>query len=101
MPIVPIKNNQLATKFVDEYVQIEETIKALTERQTLLKEALMRSMERNGIVSVENELLKVKYIQPTTQERFDTKAFRAEHEDLYNEYVKIVDVKPQLRFTRK
>lgn len=101
MPIVPIKNNQLATKFADEYLKLEETIKALTEKQAIMKDALMRSMERNGIVSVENELLKIKYVQPTTQERFDAKTFRAEHEDLYNEYVKFVDVKPSLRITRK
>lgn len=101
MPIVPIWNNHLANKFTEEYLQLEQTIKALTERQMLLKDALMRSMERNGLVSVENEMLKIKYIQPTTQERFDAKAFRAEHEDLYNEYVKFVEVKPQLRITRK
>lgn len=101
MPLVAIKNNQLTTKFADEYLQIEETIKALTERRELMKEALMRAMEKNGIVSVENEQLKIKYVQPTTQERFDAKTFRAEHEDLFNEYVKIIDVKPSLRITRK
>lgn len=97
----PIRNGSLTPKFAEEYERIDHQIKSLIEMQNEMKETLLRVMERNGIVSVENELMKVKYIQPTTQERFDAKAFRADHEDLYNEYVKFVEVKPQLRITRK
>lgn len=101
MPIVAIKNNQLVTRFAEDYLKIDEQIKALTEMQNEMKKALLEGMEKRGIVSLENEVMKIKYIQPTEQERFDAKAFRADHEDLYNEYVKFVPVKPQLRFTKK
>ena len=99
--LVPIRNGNLTTKFAEEYARIDNQIKALTEMQNEMKESLLRNMERNGIVSLENEMLKIKYIQPTTQERFDSKTFRQDHEDLYNEYVKFVEVRPQIRITKK
>lgn len=98
---LPIRSGRLNPRFVESYLETEEKIKALTENLNTMKAELLEAMQKHSIVEITNDAVKVKYIQPTTQERFDTKRFREEHEDLYNDYVKFVDVKPQLRITKK
>ena len=57
----------------------------------------MQAMEKNGIVKIESDDLRINYIAETTRETFDSKQFKADMPDLYAEYVKFSKVKPSVR----
>ena len=58
-------------------------------------------MEKRNIIKLETDDLSINYIASTDRETFDSKTFRAEHEDLYNEYIKMTPVKSSIRIKVK
>lgn len=99
--LVVIENNQLAPAFSAQYIEIKRAADKLNAQLEELKAEMLKAMEEKGILELSNEELKIRYVAPTEAERFDSKAFRADHEDIYNDYVKFVPVKSQLRITKK
>ena len=87
----------------EELVKIEIAMKDLKKRQDELKAALLEEMERENILSLENEPygIKVARIEASDRETFDSKKFRADQPDLYDQYVKLTSVKPSIRITVK
>lgn len=78
---------------IDSIVAIETQVKALKEAQERYKEILFNAMEEVGLKDLDTPELKITRKLATTKETFDSKTFREEHPDLYDEYVKISDVK--------
>jgi hypothetical protein len=78
---------------IDSIVAIETQVKTLKEAQERYKEILFNAMEEVGLKDLDTPELKITRKLATTKETFDSKAFREEHPDLYDEYVKISDVK--------
>lgn len=95
--LIKFENGKLAQQTVDYITAIESQIKALKEQYDAFKGELLNAMEQNGIVKVEIDNLKINYIAETTRETFDSKQFKADMPDLYNEYVKFSKVKPSIR----
>lgn len=58
---------------------------------------ILMEMEQRGIVKAQSKDVIISYIEPTTRESFDTKAFRKDHADLYDEYTKLTPVKASVR----
>ena len=87
----------------EELVKIEIAMKDLKKRQDELKAALLEEMERENILSLENEPygIKVARIEAYDRETFDSKKFRADQPDLYDKYVRLSSVKPSIRITVK
>lgn len=81
--------------------EFERQIKYYTEQEDLLKQAILTEMEDKGIVKVDTEELTISYIAPTDRETFDSKSFRKDHSDLYDEYIKMTPVKPSVRIKVK
>lgn len=79
----------------------EKAIKDIKEQEEALKKAILEAMERNNVVKVETDALTINYIAKTDRETFDSKTFRKDHADLYDEYVKITPVKPSIRIKVK
>ena len=77
-----------------EFERMVENIKA---KQADLKQRILEEMESKGIMSIKSPDLTISYVAPTTRETFDSKAFRKDHPDLYDEYVGISLVKSQIR----
>lgn len=99
--LVVIEDNQLATSFSAQYIEVKRAADKLNAQLDELKALMLKAMEEKGILELSNDDLKIRYVAPTEAERFDSKAFRAAHEELYNEYVKFSPVKAQLRITKK
>lgn len=80
-----------------------KTIKELEEREKELKTALFDEMTKRGIKEIKNETLglTISIIPETTRETFETKRFRADNPDLYDEYCKISPVKGYTKITVK
>lgn len=79
--------------FVTSILTIEKEIKGLKEMQDTYKEALLKIMEENNILKIEQGKLVVTRKAPTTRETLDSKSLKADMPDIYDEYVKITDVK--------
>lgn len=89
----PILNPETARLFAD----YERRMKELKEQEEIIKEAILKEMEAKGVIKLESEEIKISYIAPTDRETFDSKKFRSDNPDLYDEYVKITPVKASLR----
>lgn len=91
----------LDTSVGDLLVRWEQNIRELKEQEQRLKDIILKEMGEKGIIKVETDKLVINYIDATTRETFDTKNFKKEYLDLYDEYCKLIDVKPSIRVRLK
>lgn len=77
--------------------EFERQVKAIKAKEDELKQRILEEMESRGIVSIKSPDLTISYVAPTTRETFDGKAFRKDHPDLYDEYVRISMVSASVR----
>lgn len=82
-------------------VEIENQIKYLKEKEELIKQVVLEEMERKNILKLEDNSLMINYIAPSNREAFDSRKFKQEHQDLYDEYIKISPVKSSIRIKIK
>lgn len=97
MDLIKIENGQLAPITIEAIKTFETQMKTIKEQYDNFKSALLNAMEQNGIIKLEAENLKISYIAETERETFDSKQFKADMPDLYDEYVKFSKVKPSVR----
>lgn len=84
-----------------EIIEIENAKKALKAREETLKSELLKAMEDNDIIKMVTSDFTVTRVLPTDRETFDTKRFREEHPDMYDDYVEMKPVKGSLRIKLK
>lgn len=95
--IIKFENGKLSDKAVEFIVGVEMQMKALKDQYEQFKSDLLSAMEKNGIVKIESGDVRINYIAESNRETFDSKQFKTDMPDLYNEYVKFSKVKPSLR----
>ena len=78
---------------IDTITTIENEIKKLKEMQDNYKERLLSLMEEYDVKEIDIPELKITRKFATTRESLDSKRLRAEHPDLFDEYVNITEVK--------
>lgn len=81
--------------------EFERMAKEIKAKQDELKQKILEEMELHGLIKVETDELTITYVAPTSRETFDSKAFRKDNPDLYDEYVKITDVSASVRMKVK
>lgn len=87
---------------VQQYLaDLEAEVKAKTEELKQIKEGLCQMMLEKGIKKFTTTVLQMTTVTPKPRETFDSKAFAADHPDLYKQYVKTGEVKPSVRITYK
>lgn len=94
-------NNSLSEDIEKQIVSIEKKIKKLKEQQDAMKAALLSTMEAKNLIKLETDKLVISYVAPTDRESFDSKKFKEDNPDLYDEYVKISPVKSSIRIKVK
>lgn len=82
-------------------IDLERRIKELKKIQEETRERLLEEMELKGIKKVDTPMLSITYKASYDKESFETKRFREEHPDLYDEYIKISSVKPSVQIKMK
>lgn len=99
---VNINENQLeltneGIKFIKK---IQKAKLELERMESELKAQFLDKMETNGIKNfISNDgTFKVTYVAETTSKEFDSKRFKEEQPDLYNEYLKESTTKSYVRF---
>lgn len=101
--LIKLENGEygLAKDTINTIITIENEIKKLKELQDSYKEEILRGMEENNLIKLETEELTITYVASTDKESFDSKSFKADHQDLYDEYVKMTPVKSSIRLKVK
>lgn len=103
MELIKIENGlEIATQqLVDEALEIkylEEKLKVKKDNLTL---SLLEEMKNKGIKKIETPDVIISYIDESERETLDSKRFRTENPDLYDEYVKFTPVKASIRIKAK
>ena len=75
--------------------------RVIEEKEKALKQAILEEMEAKNILKIENDDLVLNYIAPTDRETFDSKSFKEDHQDMYDEYIKMTPVKSSVRIKLK
>lgn len=75
----------------------ERQIKEIKQAEDELKMKILEEMERKGLLKVKTDDLAITYVAPADRESFDSKKFRDDHADLYDEYIKMTPVKASIR----
>ena len=103
MNLITVRDNTalLDADVASRVAEFERAIKRLKEAEEELKNTILAEMEQSDVIKVDSEDLTISYIAPTDRESFDTKRFRAEHADLYDEYIKLSPVKASIRIKLK
>ena len=89
----PLLNPAVSIKLAE----FERVVKEFKAKEEELKQRILEEMEAKGILSIKTPELTISYVAPTSRETFDSKTFRQDHPDLYDEYVKISHVSASVR----
>lgn len=92
-------DGEVAKKLVDFKRMMDE----LKTKQSEIQELIKKEMIEKNIKQIKDEIngVTISYVEPTERETFNSKKFRAEHEDLYDEYVNFSSVKDSVRISIK
>ena len=103
MELIKIENENaiLNLDISKKIAQFEKTMKELKEQEDELKKAILEEMETKNIIKVESDDLMISYIASTDRETLDSKRLKEEHQDLYDEYIKMTPVKSSIRIKVK
>ena len=101
--LVKLENGKygLVKDAVDTITTIENEIKKLKEMQDNYKEQLLKVMEENDILKIEIPELTITRKAPTTRETLDSKSLKADMPEIYDEYVRLTDVKGSITIKLK
>ena len=91
----------LDAEAVRKIAEFEDTMNKLKQAEDKLKKDILAEMEEKGIVKIENDTMTISYIGATGRETFNSKKFRSDNPDLYDEYVTISPVKSSIRIKVK
>lgn len=99
MELIKVENEIgiLDTEVSKKVAEFEKTLKEIKEKEEELKQNILIEMENKNILKLETDDLTITYIAPAERETFDSKKFREENSDLYDEYVKFSPVKSSIR----
>ena len=91
----------LDAEAVRKIAEFEDAMKKLKQTEDKLKKEILSEMEEKNILKIENDTMTISYIGATGRETFNSKKFRADNPDLYDEYVTISPVKSSIRIKLK
>lgn len=99
MELIKVENEIgiLDTEVSKKVAEFEKALKEIKEKEEELKQNILSEMESKNILKLETDDLTITYIAPAERETFDSKKFREENSDLYDEYVKFSPVKSSIR----
>jgi hypothetical protein len=91
----------LDPKVSSKLAEFERMAKEIKAKEDELKQRILAEMEEHGILKIDTDELTITYVQPSNRETFDSRAFRKDNPDLYDEYVKMGYVSPSIRIKVK
>lgn len=87
---------------VQQYLaMLEADVKEKTEELKTIKEGLCKMMLEKGIKRFTTPVLQLTTVTPAPKRSFDVAKFKEEHEKMYEDYIKVSEVRPSVRITFK
>lgn len=101
--LIKIENGAalLDPETAERIAEFEAAAKRIKDRYDALKAEILKEMEAKGIIKLETPEMIISYIASTDRETFNSKEFRADHPQMYDEYVKMSPVKASVRIKLK
>ena len=99
MELIKVENEIgiLDTEVSKKIKDLKQILKTAKQKEEELSQLILEEMENKNILNLETDDLSITYIAPAERETFDSKKFREENPDLYDEYVKFSPVKSSIR----
>lgn len=99
MELIKIENDLITaseelTNIILDIKNLEERLKAKKENLSL---SLLEEMKAKDIKKIETPDVVITYVDETERETFDTKKFKEDFPDMYDDYVKFTKVKANVR----
>ena len=98
---IVIVDNALSLQSENYICETLTKLNELKKAESVLKAELLEEMKKRGIVEIDTEKIKVKYIPKTQSEKFDSKKLRAENPDMYDKYCYFTDVTDYVKVSVK
>lgn len=92
--------NQYMTVF-QRIADFEKQKQRIDDEETALREQLYQAMTNYGFTDLDNDVLKIKVVAPTTQTKLDTAAIKKRYPEIAAECSKTSNVKGYVRITVK
>lgn len=95
---------ELQTISSKEIQTLEDVLLQMKALELVIDEYRQKALEemaRRGILNIQIGKVKMTYVPGTIRQTFDSKAFKADEPELYEQYIKNTEVKPSLRITVK
>ena len=73
----------------ERIIILEKKAKEIKKQQDSMKNEILDAMQKNGVLKIDNEFLKIAFIPEHDAEKFDSKKFKEENPDVYDMYAKI------------
>ncbi len=103
MELIKVEQNVpvLDAEISYQIAEFERQAKFIEEQEKRLKSAILTEMESKGIIKIETDSILISYVAPTDREKFDSKKFKSDQPELYDEYVSMTPVKASIRIKVK
>ena len=100
---IEIRNGMaiLAPETAARLAEFERKTKEIKAAEDALRQKILEEMEANNLKSVDTDEMMISYKAPYDRETLDSKKLRADHPDLYDNYVKITTVKASVSIKLK
>lgn len=93
----PVLDRQVSAQIAD----FERQMNLLKDQEDRLKKMILKEMEEKGIIGIVTDDLTITYVPSYDREKFKSKEFKANHRDLYDDYVSMTNVKASIRIKPK
>lgn len=103
MELIKVENGValLNPETSQKIAEFERQVKAIKEQEDQLKETILNEMKAQNIIKLDTPELSISYIAESFREQFDSKRFKEQNQDLYDEYVNMTPVKASIRIKVK
>ncbi len=101
-PLSPADNTlpEQYRKMEEQIIWLDTQLKEIKESRDRLMNGLKAEMEKHNVKRWETDSIRLTYVEPTVKDTFDATAFRADHPDLYRQYIKQTTTKSSIRLTQ-
>ncbi len=97
--LVSQKSMIVAQKVVDMIIESKELAAYYKEQEKTMTTTLHKAMTEHGVKSWDTKLMKATIVPASTSTTFDTTRFKADHPELYKQYLKETEKGESLRIT--
>lgn len=101
--LIEIRNGMavLAPETAARLAEFERKTKEIKAAEDALRQQILEEMEANDLKSVDTDEMTITYKAAYDRETLDSKKLRADHADLYDQYVKLTAVKASVSIKLK